>query len=166
MFPKPISIESSLEVEVNEEGDVTTSSEYTDSDSYSLQDLKEFGWLNDDLLRQSITSDSFYKKVVLPSIGDMPMDEWGFDGSSTEQASGDASDCILRSLVAMMHCAGAGCLVFLLCDSRLDQRIPLWEPPGHWTRPRCGAATALRSGINNSLNVLSSSCCGMRANVH
>ena len=74
IFPKPISIESSLEVEVNEEGDVTTSSEYTDFDSYSLQDLKEFGWLNDELLRQSITSDPFYKKVVLPSIGDMPMD--------------------------------------------------------------------------------------------
>jgi hypothetical protein len=74
IFSKPISIESSLEVEVNEEGDVTTSSEYTDFDSYSLQDLKEFGWLNDDLLRQSIISDAFYKKVVFPSIGDMPMD--------------------------------------------------------------------------------------------
>lgn len=74
IFTKPVSIESSLEVEVNEEGDFTTCSEYTDFDSYSLQDLKEFGWLNDDLLRHGITSEPFYKKVVLPSIGDMPMD--------------------------------------------------------------------------------------------
>ncbi len=74
IFPKPISIESSLEVEVNEEGDITTNSEYTDFDSYSLQDLKEFGWLTDESLRLSITSNSFYKTTVLPSIGDMPMD--------------------------------------------------------------------------------------------
>lgn len=74
IFTKPVSIESSLEVEVNEEGDFTTCSEYTDFDSYSLQDLKEFGWLNDDIFRHSITSDAFYKNVVLPSIGDMPMD--------------------------------------------------------------------------------------------
>ena len=74
IFPKPKSIESVKEVDINEEGDTTTSSEYTDFDSYSLQDLKEFGWLNDESLRQQILSDPFYKNIVIPSIGDMPLD--------------------------------------------------------------------------------------------
>jgi hypothetical protein len=74
IFPKPKSIESVKEVDINEEGDTTTSSEYTDFDSYSLQDLKEFGWLNDESLRKQILADPFYKKIVLPSIGDMPLD--------------------------------------------------------------------------------------------
>jgi hypothetical protein len=74
IFPKPQSIVSNKEITINEEGDITTSSEYTDVDSYSLDDLKEFGWLNDELIKNKILADSFYRKIVYPSIGGMPVD--------------------------------------------------------------------------------------------
>lgn len=74
IFPKPKTIISKNEIILNEEGDVTTSSEYTDIDSYSLEDLKEFGWLNNELEKNKILSDSFYRKIVYPSIGGMPVD--------------------------------------------------------------------------------------------
>ena len=74
IFPIPASFKFTIEVEENEDGAAFTSSEFTDSDSYSLQDLKEFGWLNDDELRKEILSNPFYKKVVLPSIGDMQIE--------------------------------------------------------------------------------------------
>ena len=65
---------SEKELTYNEEGDVTTSSEYTDIDSYSLEDLKEFGWLNDEFEKNKVLSDNFYRKIVYPSIGGMPLD--------------------------------------------------------------------------------------------
>jgi hypothetical protein len=74
IFPKPISINAHVDIEVNEEGDLTTGSEYTDSDCYSLRDLKDFGWLSDSNLRQSILDNRFYRNVVFQSIGDMPFD--------------------------------------------------------------------------------------------
>jgi hypothetical protein len=74
IFPKPQNIFSEKELTYNEEGDVTTSSEYTDIDSYSLEDLKEFGWLNDEFEKNKVLSDNFYRKIVYPSIGGMPVD--------------------------------------------------------------------------------------------
>lgn len=74
IFPKPKSIVSNKEIISNEEGDITTSSEYTEVDSYSLNDLKEFGWLNDESIRIKILSDKFYKNIVYNSIGEMPLD--------------------------------------------------------------------------------------------
>jgi hypothetical protein len=74
IFPKPQYIHSNEEILVTEEGDFTTSSEYTDKESYSLNELKEFGWLNDLHIRNSILSDKFYQHVVFKSIGDMPLD--------------------------------------------------------------------------------------------
>jgi hypothetical protein len=74
IFVKPKSIHSDIEYDVNEEGDITTSSEFTDFDSYSLQDFKEFGWLSDSTFRDKILNNVFYKNIVLPSIGDMPLD--------------------------------------------------------------------------------------------
>jgi hypothetical protein len=74
IFPKPQTIISNIEILSNEEGDITTSSEYTDIDSYSLSDLKEFGWLSDETLRNTIKSDKFYRNIVYPSIGEMPLE--------------------------------------------------------------------------------------------
>lgn len=74
IFPKPLTIQVEGSIEVNEEGDETISSEYTNSDSFSLEDLNEFGWLNDANLRDSIRTNNFYRNVVFQSIGDMPVD--------------------------------------------------------------------------------------------
>ena len=75
IFPKPVIIKVSDLVNTDEQGDQLTSSEFTDiSNSYSLKDLKEFGWLNDEARRAEILSNHFYKTVVLPSIGNMPLE--------------------------------------------------------------------------------------------
>ncbi|MFD3393394.1 Z1 domain-containing protein [Aquirufa sp. OSTEICH-129V] len=74
IFPKPIEyIPLNIE-EINEFGDVNTNSEYTDSISYSLSDLNEFGWLNNINDRNNISTNKFYKNIVLPSIGAMPLE--------------------------------------------------------------------------------------------
>ena len=60
------------------------------------------------------------KTKVIPdfagSIADIPMDEWGFDGSSTEQAAGDSSDCILRPVFQCPDPIRGGKNVLVMCD--------------------------------------------------
>ena len=64
------------------------------------------------------------KTKIIPdfngSIADMPIDEWGFDGSSTEQATGDSSDCILKPV---FHCPDpirGGKNVLVMCEVMLE----------------------------------------------
>ncbi|MGA0118127.1 MAG: glutamine synthetase GlnII [Ilumatobacteraceae bacterium] len=83
------------------------------------------------------------KTKVIPdfagAIGDMPMDEWGFDGSSTEQASGDASDCILRPVFHCQDPIRGGKNVLVMCDVLLAKT---GEPHPTNTRAACAAAAA------------------------
>ncbi len=60
------------------------------------------------------------KTKILPdyagALSDMPIDEWGFDGSSTEQATGDSSDCILKPV---FHCPDpirGGKNILVMCE--------------------------------------------------
>ncbi len=75
IFPKPQSFISLKQEEKNEFGDINTNSEYTDVDECpSFEELKEFGWLNDDEVKSNIINNRFYQEIVLKSIGDMPID--------------------------------------------------------------------------------------------
>ena len=81
------------------------------------------------------------KTKVIPdyagALTDMPIDEWGFDGSSTEQATGESSDCILKPV---FHCADpirGGKNILVLCEVILAQT---GEPHPTNTRAACVAA--------------------------
>lgn len=81
------------------------------------------------------------KTKVLPdyagAISDMPIDEWGFDGSSTEQATGESSDCILNPV---FHCPDpirGGKNVIVMCEVLLAAN---GEPHPTNTRSACEAA--------------------------
>ena len=82
------------------------------------------------------------KTKVLPdfagAISDMPMDEWGFDGSSTNQAEGEHSDCMLKPV---FHCPDpirGGKNVLVMCEVLLVDGTP--HPSN--TRAACAAAQA------------------------
>ena len=81
------------------------------------------------------------KTKIIPdfngSIADMPIDEWGFDGSSTEQATGDSSDCILKPV---FHCPDpirGGKNILVMCEVML---AATGEP--HPTNTRAATAAA------------------------
>jgi len=65
------------------------------------------------------------KTKVIPdfagAIGDMPMDEWGFDGSSTEQATGEASDCALKPVFTCKDPIRGGDNILVMCEVLLAQ---------------------------------------------
>ena len=54
------------------------------------------------------------KTRILPQGEDPPI--WGFDGSSTEQASGDASDCVLRPVLVKPDPVRGGSNVLVLAE--------------------------------------------------
>lgn len=74
IFPKPKEFISFKNEEINEFGDINTNTEYTDSINYSLHDLNEFGWLRDINDRANLSNNNFYKNIVFPSIGAMPIE--------------------------------------------------------------------------------------------
>jgi glutamine synthetase len=82
------------------------------------------------------------KTKIIPdfagAVTDMPMDEWGFDGSSTNQAEGGASDCILRPVFQCPDPIRGGKNVLVLCDVYNVDGTP--HPTN--TRAACAAAQA------------------------
>ncbi|MFM7263649.1 MAG: glutamine synthetase GlnII [Acidimicrobiales bacterium] len=83
------------------------------------------------------------KTKIIPdyagALSDMPIDEWGFDGSSTEQATGESSDCILNPV---FHCADpirGGKNIIVMCEVLL---AATGEPHPSNTRALAAAAQA------------------------
>ncbi len=60
------------------------------------------------------------KTKILPdfsgAITEMPLDEWGFDGSSTNQATGEASDCILKPVFQCPDPIRGGKNILVMCE--------------------------------------------------
>jgi glutamine synthetase len=75
------------------------------------------------------------KTKVLPDGGELPI--WGFDGSSTEQAPGSSSDCVLRPVKVVPDPIRGGDDVLVLCEV-LDTNM---EP--HESNTRALAVAAL-----------------------
>src|SRR5579875_1652652 len=65
------------------------------------------------------------KTKVIPkggSVGDLPI--WGFDGSSTNQAPGKASDCVLKPVCSGPDPIRGGDSVLVLCEVLLTDMTP------------------------------------------
>jgi glutamine synthetase len=81
------------------------------------------------------------KTKILPkggSVGDLPI--WGFDGSSTNQAPGSASDCVLQPVFTCPDPVRGGDDILVLCEVLLtdmtphptNTRAPLREVAAKW----------------------------------
>ena len=64
-------------------------------------------------------------------VGDMPL--WGFDGSSTNQATGDKSDCVLKPARVFHDPIRGGNDVLVLCE------VMLVDGKAHPTNTRAAA---------------------------
>ena len=65
------------------------------------------------------------KTKVIPkggSVGDLPI--WGFDGSSTNQAPGKASDCVLKPVCSVPDPIRGGDSLLVLCEVLLTDMTP------------------------------------------
>lgn len=62
------------------------------------------------------------KTKILPDGADLPI--WGFDGSSTNQAAGNASDCVLKPVFSCPDPIRGGENVLVLCEVLLTDMTP------------------------------------------
>ncbi|HEY6739444.1 MAG TPA: glutamine synthetase [Actinopolymorphaceae bacterium] len=62
------------------------------------------------------------KTKILPDGAELPI--WGFDGSSTNQADGSASDCVLRPVFSCPDPIRGGNDVLVLCEVLLPDMTP------------------------------------------
>lgn len=76
-------------------------------------------------------------KVVEDHVTEMPI--WGFDGSSTNQATGDKSDCVLKPVFTCPDPIRGGRNVLVMCEVYLASNM---KP--HPTNTRAAAAAAAR----------------------
>ena len=74
------------------------------------------------------------KTKVLSDGAELPL--WGFDGSSTEQAPGDQSDCVLRPVKVVPDPIRGGDDVLVMCEVLNVDMTP------HETNTRAAAAEA------------------------
>ncbi|RLE13882.1 MAG: glutamine synthetase, partial [Actinobacteria bacterium] len=75
------------------------------------------------------------KTKVLPDGAEIPV--WGFDGSSTEQAPGNRSDCVLNPVKVVSDPIRGGDDVLVMCEVLNVDMTP------HETNTRAGAVAAL-----------------------
>jgi glutamine synthetase len=76
------------------------------------------------------------KTKIVADGGDLPI--WGFDGSSTEQAPGDKSDCVLRPVWSCPDPIRGGDNVLVMCEVLHNDMTP------HATNTRAAAAKAAK----------------------
>ena len=74
------------------------------------------------------------KTMVIPEGNEPPV--WGFDGSSTEQAPGEASDCVLNPVFVCPDPLRGGDNVLVMCEVLLTDMTP--HPTNE--RAKCAAA--------------------------
>ncbi len=75
------------------------------------------------------------KTKVVETIEDLPI--WGFDGSSTNQATGEASDCVLRPVCTVPDPIRGGDAVLVMAEVLLTDMTP------HPTNTRAALAVAV-----------------------
>jgi glutamine synthetase len=76
------------------------------------------------------------KTKIVPDGADLPI--WGFDGSSTNQAPGSASDCVLQPVKSVPDPIRGGDDVLVMCEVLLTDMTP--HPSN--TRADCAAVAA------------------------
>ena len=75
-------------------------------------------------------------KILDNSVKTPPI--WGFDGSSTEQATGDASDCMLKPVFTCPDPLRGGINIWVLCEVMLAQSV---KPHPTYSRSLCAEAS-------------------------
>ena len=90
----------------------------------------EYIWIDG----QKPTAKMRCKTMVLPEGKEPPV--WGFDGSSTEQAPGEASDCVLNPVYVCPDPIRGGDNVLVMCEVLLTDMTP--HPTNE--RAKCAAA--------------------------
>ncbi|MGA1766690.1 MAG: glutamine synthetase beta-grasp domain-containing protein, partial [Ilumatobacteraceae bacterium] len=71
-------------------------------------------------------------KILADDVTDPPI--WGFDGSSTEQATGDKSDCVLRPVFTCPDPIRGGQNILVMCEVFLASNM---RPHPSNTRAAC-----------------------------
>jgi len=103
----------------------------------------EYIWLDGDIPTRELRSKSRVIKLNSePSIEDFP--EWGFDGSSTKQASGDDSDCVLKPVNFVKDTTQHGDNFLVLCEVLNPDGSP------HISNSRAQLRTILEAGAKKS----------------
>ena len=87
----------------------------------------------------------------------MPMDEWGFDGSSTEQAQGDSSDCVLRPVFQCPDPIRGGKNVLVMCDVLMAK-----DGSPHPSNTRAPLAAAHTLFLHDALPIIGRASCRER----
>ncbi len=78
-------------------------------------------------------------------LEDCPM--WSFDGSSTNQASGGASDCLLKPVAIITDPVRKNGFIVMTEVMNADGTPPRHQWPGNHRRRRPGLLVRLRAGI-------------------
>ncbi|MEY2940183.1 MAG: hypothetical protein RIS58_1170, partial [Actinomycetota bacterium] len=97
-------------------------------------------------------------KILDNSVKTPPI--WGFDGSSTEQATGDRSDCMLLPVFSCPDPLRGGKNILVLCEVRLAQT---GEPHPTNTRAKC-AETAKKYSAHQMIFGIEQEYTMMRTN--
>ena len=92
----------------------------------------EYIWIDGTQPTQKLRS----KTKVLPDGAELPI--WGFDGSSTNQATGDKSDCVLKPVASYPDPIRGGDDVLVMCEVMLVDGKP------HPSNTRAAAAKAAK----------------------
>ena len=71
---------------------------------------------------QTVFTETLSKTKIITDGGDLPI--WGFDGSSTNQAPGDKSDCVLNPVFTCPDPIRGGDNVLVLCEVLLIDMTP------------------------------------------
>ena len=103
----------------------------------------EYIWLDGDLPTRELRSKNRVIRINSePQITDFP--EWGFDGSSTKQATGDDSDCVLKPVNFVKDTTRKGDHYLVMCEVLNPDNTP------HISNSRAQLRKILESGANKN----------------
>ena len=74
----------------------------------------EYIWTDGHLPTAKLRSKTKIVEGPIKNVSELP--EWGFDGSSTEQAEGDFSDCLLQPLRFVLDPISGGDNILVMCE--------------------------------------------------
>src|SRR5258705_13866600 len=103
----------------------------------------EYIWIDGTQPTQKLRS----KTKIVPKGEKPPI--WGFDGSSTQQATGDRSDCVLQPVFSCPDPIRGGGDLLVLCEGMLGSGQP---PPSNMRRANGGIARGY-SPLDNSFRI-------------
>ena len=74
----------------------------------------EYIWIDGHKPTAKLRSKTKVLDGIVTKVSDLP--EWGFDGSSTQQAEGHFSDCLLKPVCFLMDPIRGGDNILVMCE--------------------------------------------------